>query len=45
MELGAGVKDRYKKITFWKEAIEELLVKVFVESQEEVPEAPVERAA
>jgi len=32
------VKDRYKKITFWKEAIEELLVKVFVESQEEVPE-------
>jgi hypothetical protein len=38
MELGAGVKDRYKKITFWKEAIEELLVKVFVESQEEVPE-------
>ena len=22
MELGAGTKDRYKKITFWKEAIE-----------------------
>ncbi len=32
MELGAGVKDRYKKITFWKEAVDELLVKVFLES-------------
>jgi hypothetical protein len=31
-ELGAGVKDRYKKITFWKEALDELLVKVFIES-------------
>jgi hypothetical protein len=38
MELGAGVKDRYKKITFWKEAIDELLVKVFLESQAKVPE-------
>jgi hypothetical protein len=25
MELGAGTKDRYKKITFWKDAIDELL--------------------
>src|ERR1700678_4522555 len=32
MELGAGVKDRYKKITFWKDSIDELLVKVFIES-------------
>jgi hypothetical protein len=24
MELGAGVKDRYKKITYWKDAIDEL---------------------
>jgi hypothetical protein len=32
MELGTGTKDRYKKITFWKEAIDELLVKVFLES-------------
>src|SRR3984957_16773592 len=32
MELGAGTKDRYKKITFWKDAIDELLVNVFVES-------------
>src|ERR1700675_4187042 len=28
MELGAGSKDRYKKITFWKDALDELLVKV-----------------
>lgn len=38
MELGAGVKDRYKKITFWKEALDELLVKVFIEAQAQVPE-------
>ncbi len=37
MELGAGTKDRYKKITFWKEAIDELLVKVFIESSESAP--------
>jgi hypothetical protein len=38
MELGAGTKDRYKKITFWKDAIDELLVKVFVESYAQAPE-------
>src|SRR5437660_12639293 len=32
MELGSGVSDRYKKITFWKEGIDELLVKVFIEA-------------
>jgi hypothetical protein len=37
MELGTGSKDRYKKITFWKEAMDELLVKVFIESQGDVP--------
>jgi hypothetical protein len=37
MELGAGAKDRYKKITFWKEAVDELLVKVFIESYGEAP--------
>jgi len=37
MELGAGVKDRYKKITFWKDALDELLVKVFIESYQEAP--------
>jgi hypothetical protein len=39
MELGAGVKDRYKKITFWKDGVDELLVKVFIESY---PSAPSE---
>ena len=38
MELGAGVKDRYKKITFWKEAIDALLVKVFLETYEKPAE-------
>jgi hypothetical protein len=37
MELGAGVKDRYKKITFWKDALDELLVKVFIESYQNAP--------
>ena len=37
MELGAGAKDRYKKITFWKEALDELLVKVFIESHDNAP--------
>ncbi len=38
MELGAGTADRYKKITFWKEAIDELLVKVFLESHQKAPD-------
>jgi hypothetical protein len=38
MELGTGTKDRYKKITFWKEAVDELLVKVFLESYQKAPE-------
>jgi len=38
MELGTGSNDRYKKITFWKEAIDELLVKVFLESHPQAPE-------
>jgi hypothetical protein len=37
MELGAGVKDRYKKITFWKDGVDELLVKVFIESYQSAP--------
>jgi hypothetical protein len=37
MELGSGVPDRYKKITFWKESMDELMVKVFVESYEKAP--------
>jgi hypothetical protein len=37
MELGTGINDRYKKITFWKEAVDELLVKVFIESHQSAP--------
>jgi len=38
MELGTGAKDRYKKITFWKDAVDELMVKVFLESYDRAPE-------
>src|SRR5438132_1015727 len=38
LEMGAGEPDRYKKITFWKEAVDELLVKLFVESYDQGPE-------
>jgi Transposase DDE domain group 1 len=38
MELGAGARDRYKKITFWKEALDELLVQVFLEAYPTAPE-------
>ena len=37
MELGTGTKGRYKKITFGKETVDELLVKVFLESHSEAP--------
>jgi hypothetical protein len=37
MELGTGINSRYKKITFWKEAVDELLVQVFIESQAKAP--------
>ena len=37
LELGNGQEDRYKKITFWKQGIDEVLVSVFVESQETAP--------
>jgi Transposase DDE domain group 1 len=32
LELSDGTPHRYKKITFWKDSIDELLVKVFLES-------------
>ena len=38
MELGNGEENRYKKITFWKQSIDELMVNVFLESQEQAPE-------
>jgi hypothetical protein len=37
LELGTGVRDRYKKITFRQEAVDELLVGVFIESHEQAP--------
>jgi hypothetical protein len=37
MELGTGINSRYKKITFWKEAVDELLVRVFIESEQKAP--------
>jgi len=37
MELGTGGNGRYKKITFWRDAIDELLVAVFVESHQSAP--------
>ncbi len=38
LELGQGEKDRYKKITFWKQGVDELLVAIFLESQTKAPE-------
>jgi hypothetical protein len=38
LELGNGQTDRYKKITFWKQAVDELLVSVFLDSQAKGPE-------
>jgi hypothetical protein len=38
MELGAGTPDRYKKITFWKEGLDEVLVQVLLESHQSAPE-------
>jgi hypothetical protein len=37
MELGAGVPDRYKKITYWKEGVDELLTQLFIEAQQQTP--------
>src|SRR5260370_11832941 len=37
MEMGAGARERYKKITFWKEAIDELLVHAFLEAHPKDP--------
>lgn len=38
MELGDGRPDRYKKITFWREAIDDLLVEVFLEAHATAPQ-------
>jgi hypothetical protein len=38
LELGTAEANRYKKITFWRDGIDELLVDVFLESYESAPE-------
>jgi hypothetical protein len=38
LELSDGTPNRYKKITFWKAGIDELLVKVFLESYASAPQ-------
>jgi Transposase DDE domain group 1 len=38
MDLGDGTPDRYKKITFWRDAIDELMVEMFLEAHTAVPE-------
>ena len=38
LELGDGKPDRYKKVTFWRDAIDDLLVDVFLEAHAKAPE-------
>ena len=38
MELGNGIPDRYKKIGFWRDSMDDLLVNVFVEAHAQAPE-------
>jgi len=38
LELSDGTPSRYKKITFWKDGLDELLVQVFLESYATAPE-------
>ena len=38
LELSDGTPDRYKKITYWKDAIDELFVELFLEAFDQAPE-------
>jgi len=38
LELGDGTENRYKKVTFWKQGLDELLVSVFLEAHPQAPE-------
>jgi hypothetical protein len=38
MELGGGIPTRYKKITFWRDSVDELLVDVFLEAHPAPPQ-------
>jgi hypothetical protein len=37
LEPGTGINNRYKKITFWKDSVDELMVNIFIESYKNVP--------
>jgi len=37
MELGTGTPARYKKITFWRDSVDQLLVDIFLEAHPVVP--------
>ncbi len=37
LELGTGEPDRYKKITFWRDSVDQLLVDTFLDSHVTVP--------
>src|SRR5271169_1939880 len=37
MELGTGTPSRYKKITFWRDSVDELLVEIFLEAHPVAP--------
>jgi hypothetical protein len=38
MELGTGIASRYKKITFWRDSVDDLLVNVFLEAHRVAPQ-------
>jgi len=38
MELGSGMPDRYKKINFWRDSVDDLLVDIFLEAHAAAPE-------
>jgi DDE family transposase len=38
MELGTGAPSRYKKITFWRDSVDQLLVDIFLEAHPVAPE-------
>jgi hypothetical protein len=38
MELGTGIATRYKKVTFWRDSVDELLVDLFLEAHPVAPQ-------
>jgi hypothetical protein len=37
MELGSGMPNRYKKINFWRDSVDDLLVDIFLEAHPQAP--------